>query len=223
MVLIIIWLFFILCCMTGAMDTPVMQFLFVSFLVVVIAGGLYCYAIVSKDEKEQEKEKKARLKREKQIQKEETLRKKREAKENQKQHRKDEKESRKRRRKEKRQNKKLQKQALKQAKRDFFVQRRLVEKQDKLQKKLQKKLDRYNRKEVMITQPVQTTRVTQAYPKVKRDKSKPVKLTSFILPIVIFMIMMGCIISTQIISVCDSYTHTQVITDYHSIAYDDSS
>lgn len=209
MVLIVIWLFFILCCMSGAMDTPVIQFLFVSFLVVVTVGGLFCYTIVSEDERKETKEKKARLKRERQIQKEEAQRQKRQAKESQKQRRKDEKESRKRRRKGKRLEKKLQKQALKQAKKDFFIHRRLIEKQDKL--------DRRNRKEVMLTQPV------QYHSKIKRDKPKSIKLTSFILPVVVFIAMMGCIIGAQIISVYDSYSHTQVIIDCYCIDYDDSS
>lgn len=82
-----------LCCMIGAIDTPIIQFLFVSFLVVVTAGGLFCYAIVSEDERKKAKKKKARLRRKKQIQKEEAQRQKRQAKENQRKRRKDEKES----------------------------------------------------------------------------------------------------------------------------------
>lgn len=229
--LIVVWLILMVFIITGAADNSFMHFVIGAFLFFVVAGHIYVWTIVMqsdryKKEKAEADEKKARLKREKQIQKEEAQRQKRQAKENQRQRRKDEKKSRKRRRKEKRLDKKFQKQALKQAKRDFFIQRRLIKKQDKLQKRLQKKLDRHNRKEVMLTQPVRIICSDIAVtPKVKRDRPKPkmVKLTSFILPIIIFIIMMGCIISTQVIPTCDSYSHTQVITDYHSITYDDSS
>lgn len=226
MILIIIWLFFILCCMTGTIDTLVIQFLFISFLIVTTIGGLFCYAIVSEDERKKTKKKKTRLRREKRIQKEEAQRQKRQSKENQRRRCKDERESRKRRQKDERQEKKLQKLALKQAQKDFFAQRRLIEKNDRLQRKLQKKLDRHNRKEVMITQSIQNIQSAQSvqpYSKTKRDKPKSIKLTSFVLPIVVFLIMMSCIIGSQIISIQSQNSYTQAITDYYYVGYDDSS
>lgn len=227
MSLSVIWLFIIFCIGTGNADNPFMHFVIGAFVFVIIASYVFISIAISKDdqykkEKAEAEEKKARLRHEKFIQKEKIQRQKRQAKENQRKRRKDEKESRKRRRKEK----KFQKLALKQAKRDFFTQRRLIEKQDKLQGKRQKKLDRHNRKEVMLTQPVRIICSDIAVaPEVKRDKPKPksVKLASFILPVIIFIVMTGCIISTQIVSACDSYSHTQVITDYYSMAYEDSS